>query len=232
MREDITTIPINDLFRPKNGCPICRMEEMLEKNYVSFIVGDAMMEPNIRIETNRKGFCHRHFSKMFTNGQKLPNALILESHLKSIMENVLPQKAGKPDKKALEKIEELSSSCYVCDRIDRDIHHLLSTVLSEYEKTEEFRALYREQPYICLNHYALIMRDATAKGGISSKNIKSFHEDTLALSKAYLAELKEDITYFCSMFDYRNAGNNDFGKSIDAIERSIEYLTKEKPTSQ
>ena len=64
MKENITTIPINDLFKPKNGCPLCRMEEMLEKTYVDFIVGDAMMEPNIRIETNKKGFCHRHFSKI------------------------------------------------------------------------------------------------------------------------------------------------------------------------
>lgn len=229
MRENITTIPINDLFKPKNGCPICRMEEMLEKNYVEFIVGDAMMEPNIRIETNKKGFCHRHFSKMFAAGQKLPNALILESHLKAVLTEVLPKKAGsKPDKKALEKIEELNSSCYVCDRIDRDIHHLISTVLSQYEKDEQFRELYREQPYVCLNHYALIMRDAGARGGISSKNIKAFHEDTFNLTQKHLSQLKDDITHFCSMFDYRNRGG-DFGKSKDAIERSVEYLTKEKP---
>ncbi len=229
MKENITTIPINDLFKPKDGCPICRMEDMLEKTYVDFIVGDAMMEPNIRIETNRKGFCHRHYSKMFAAGQKLPNALIMESHLKSIIENVLPEKPGsKPDKKALEKIEELNRTCYVCDRIDRDIHHLLSTVLSEYVKSDEFRELYRAQPFLCLNHYALIMRDAMGRGGIKSKNMADFHRDTYNLTKNYLSSLKEDTTYFCSMFDYRNRGG-DFGKSKDVIERNIEYLTKEKP---
>ncbi|MCR5652808.1 MAG: DUF6062 family protein [Ruminococcus sp.] len=229
MKENITTIPINDLFKPKKGCPLCRMEEMLEKNYVNFIVGDAMMEPNIRIETNKKGFCHRHFSKMFASGQKLPNALILESHLKAVMTEILPKKGtAKPDKKALDKIEQLSKSCYVCDRIEKDMNHLISTVLSEYEKSEEFRQLYREQPYICLNHYALIMRRASAKGGVNSKNIKAFHEDTYNLTKNRIAELKDDITYFCSMFDYRNRGK-DFGKSKDAIERSIEYLTRKKP---
>ena len=229
MRENITTIPINDLFKPKDGCPLCRMEEMLEKNYVEFIVGDAMMEPNIRIETNKKGFCHRHFSKMFSVGQKLPNALILESHLKAVLTEVLPKKGNtKPDKKTLDKIEKLSRSCYVCDRIERDMVHLISTVLSEYEKREDFRTLFREQPYICLNHYALIMRQASGKGGISSKNIKNFHEDTYNLTRNKLSSLKDDITHFCSMFDYRNRGK-DFGNSRDAIERGIEYLTKEKP---
>ena len=77
MKETICTIPINDIFMPKCGCPFCRMESMLEEQYVKFITGDAMMEPNIRIETNKKGFCHRHFSQMFEKGQKLPNALIL-----------------------------------------------------------------------------------------------------------------------------------------------------------
>ena len=229
MKENICTIPINDLFKPKDGCPICRMEEMLEETYVDFIVGDAMMEPNIRIETNRKGFCHRHFSKMFSAGQKLPNALIMESHLQEIIDTILPKKAGsKPDKKALEKIEELNKTCYVCDRIESDIHHLLATVFAEYQKTDEFRSLYREQPFICLNHYALIMRDATGKRGVGSKYMSDFHADTYALTKNYLLSLKEDTSYFCSMFDYRNRGG-DFGKSKDVIERNIEYLTKEKP---
>ena len=56
MKETICTIPINDIFMPKCGCPFCRMESMLEEQYVKFITGDAMMEPNIRIETNKKGF--------------------------------------------------------------------------------------------------------------------------------------------------------------------------------
>ncbi len=226
MKENICTIPINDLFKPKNGCPICRMEEMLEETYVDFIVGDAMMEPNIRIETNEKGFCLRHFTKMFKAGQKLPNALIMESHLKSITENILPKKAGsKPDKKSLDKIKTLRESCYVCDRIEHDIHHLLATVFSEYQKSEEFRELYRTQPFICLNHYEFILRDAMGKRGVGSKFMKQFNEDTYNLTKKYLLDLKEDTSYFCSMFDYRNRGK-DFGKSKDVIERNIEYLTK------
>ena len=81
MKETIATIPVNDLFAPKDGCPFCRMERMLEEQYCEFVTGDAMMEPLIRIETNKKGFCNRHFTRMTQVGQKLPNALILESHL-------------------------------------------------------------------------------------------------------------------------------------------------------
>ena len=229
MKETICTIPINDIFAPKDGCPICRMEAMLEEQYVNFITGDAMMEPNTRIQTNKKGFCHRHFSQMFEVGQKLPNALILESHLQEIIDKHRPKKLkGKPDKKQLEAIKEELNSCYVCDRIKSDMHHFMATIFVEWAKGEEFRKLYNEQPYICLKHYSFVMETATAKGGIPSKHLAQFHEETAALTKNYLMSLKEDISYFCSMFDYRNRGK-DWGTSIDAIERSIEFLTGEKP---
>jgi hypothetical protein len=201
------------------------MEKMLEEQYVRFITGDAMMEPNIRIETNKKGFCHRHFSQMFEVGQKLPNALILESHLQEIIDNYMPKKLkGKPDKKQLDGIKKELDSCYVCDRIESDMHHFMSTVFVEWAKGEEFRALYNEQPYICLKHYSFIMDSAMSKGGISSKLLPEFYAETAGLCKNYLLSLKADITHFCSMFDYRSKGQ-EWGTSKDAIERSIAYLT-------
>ena len=161
MKETIVTIPINDLFAPKDGCPLCRMERMLEDQYCEFVTGDAMMEPSVRVETNKTGFCHRHFSKMTRVGQKLPNALILETHLLEIMEKYLPQKAAKPDKKQLDALDEMLGSCYVCNRIERDMHHLMATVFAEWAKGGEFRQTYRDQPFICLNHYRLIMTAAS-----------------------------------------------------------------------
>ncbi|MEE1218473.1 MAG: DUF6062 family protein [Ruminococcus sp.] len=229
MKETICTIPINDIFMPKDGCPICRMEAMLENQYVNFITGDAMMEPSIRIETNKKGFCHRHFSQMFEKGQKLPNALILESHLQEIIDNFMPKKLkGKPDKKQLEGIRTLENSCYVCDRIKSDMYHFMATVFVEWAKGEEFRKLYNEQEFICLKHYSFVMDDAMAKGGVPSKYMADFYAETAGLTKKYLESLKGDITHFCSMFDYRSRGQ-EWGTSIDAIERSIAFLTGEKP---
>lgn len=207
------------------------MEAMLEQQYVQFITGDAMMEPSIRIETNEKGFCHRHFSQMTEKGQKLPNALILESHLQEILDKYMPKKAkGKPDKKRLEAIKKELSTCYVCDRIKADMHHFMATIFVEWAKSGEFYKLYNEQPFICLKHYSFVMDCATGKNGISSKQISDFYAETTALAKNYLETLKEDITHFCSMFDYRNQ-DGDWKNSKDSIERSIEFLTGEKPKS-
>ena len=57
MRSDICSIPVEEVFEPKEGCPVCRMRDMLEKRMADYITGAAMMEPEIRKVTNQKGFC-------------------------------------------------------------------------------------------------------------------------------------------------------------------------------
>lgn len=222
MKETICTIPINDIFNLHDGCPFCRMYEMLENQYATFITGSAMMEPNTRVATNKKGFCPRHFEKIVEVGKRLPVALILETHLAHIGDEILPKKAGKPDKKALAKVEEISESCYICDRIQFDIEHFLQTVFVEWANSPEFRELYKAQDFICLRHYAQVMKYANMK--MPSKHLAAFHEDTLALTRNYLNTLKEDTTHFCRMFDYRSRGG-DWGNSRDAIERDVKFLS-------
>ena len=37
MREDICSIPISEIFEPKDGCPFCRMRDMLEDRMATYI---------------------------------------------------------------------------------------------------------------------------------------------------------------------------------------------------
>ncbi len=62
MRESILTIPINEVFEPREGCPICAMRNTVEQHICEYIMGAAMMEPDVREETNALGFCHTHFN--------------------------------------------------------------------------------------------------------------------------------------------------------------------------
>ena len=56
MRDDICTIPVSEVFEVNDGCPICRMKKTVEDHIIDYIMGAAMMEPDVRIETNKKGF--------------------------------------------------------------------------------------------------------------------------------------------------------------------------------
>ena len=227
MREDITTIPINDVFEPHDGCPLCRMRDMLEERSTVYITGAAMMEPDVRIKTNEKGFCYRHFSMMLKCGTRLSNALILESHLDKIKTEFIPKDVkGKPDKKKIAAIRALQKSCFVCEQVEWGMAHMYQTIFSSYATDSEFKKLYNSQQFICMEHYAGLMTAAMNRG-ISAKVLPEFYADTSRLAGGYLEVLKNDVTHFCSMFDYRSKGQ-DWGNSKDAIERSIEFLTSER----
>ena len=89
MRERIYTIPVNMAFEKKCGCPFCTLENELEHNEVDSIMGASMMEPDIRIQTNKLGFCNRHFNMMFGMKNRLGLGLILESHLDKLSKESL-----------------------------------------------------------------------------------------------------------------------------------------------
>lgn len=224
MREDICTIPISEVFEPRDGCPICRMRNTLENRVTEYITGAAMMEPDVRIVTNRMGFCYDHFAMMLHKGSRLSNALILESHLKEIGKQImrLEDKKSIPGKKELAMADELAHSCFVCERIEWAMTRMFDTIYRLWQSEEEFRTLYAQQPYLCIPHYVQLMKGAGK--GVPRKQQDAFVRATAEIAGRYLKELQADVTHFCSMFDYRNNGG-DWGNSKDSIERAICYLT-------
>ena len=220
MRDDITSIPISEVFEPKEGCPICRLRDMLEERSVTYITGAAMMEPDVRIETNKKGFCRYHYGQMLENSKQLTIALILQSHLAQIVKdgvaNVPVGKKAKQHKK---------DTCFVCEKLERNMEHIVANVCILWEKEKEFRNLYSEQPYICLNHCRELV---AASDKISKKNRKEFQKVTEKLTVDHLVELAGDLKHFCDMFDYRSNGEEEWGNSKDSVERTVHFLTTRK----
>ena len=225
MKPNICTIPITDLFSETDGCPICRMHRMLEEQYVEYITGAAMMAPDVRIITNKTGFCHRHFSMMVNTGPRLSNALLLQTHIDEQRKLVFPKKMTDPaSKQNIAAIAELKKTCYVCDRIDHDVLHLLRTVYTQFGQDPEFRKQFRAQDYICLNHYSLIMTASNAhKKAMDKRTWSDFYEAVNTLSKKYMDTLYDDVTHFTTMYDYRNQGG-DYKNSKDSIERTVKFI--------
>lgn len=225
MRQDICSIPISEIFEPKDGCPFCRMRDMLEDRMATYITGAAMMEPDVRIETNRLGFCKTHFDMILERGSRLSVALILESLLDEVDKDML--KPGLATKKLLSRAKERDESCFVCENIEKNMTHLSLTVLKLWQEEAEFRQLYSAQTHICIPHYYSVLKTASEK--MNRKNLPIFAKETARLCSDYMAEVKKDITHFCRMFDYRNAGG-DWGNSRDSIERAIAFLSAREVT--
>lgn len=225
MRESILTIPISEIFEPKTDCPICRMRNMLEQRTVEYIMGAAMMEPDVRIETNRLGFCKTHFEQMQGQKNRLSLALMLQTHLQQVERDILAKKGLFETKNAKKKrLSDVNTDCFVCSKVDWGMEMLMVTLFEMYSKSADFRKLFKEQEMLCLPHYDLLLSLAPEK--CDKKLVKEFETDAQSLARKYIETLIEDVSKYCSMYDYRNSGADaDWGNSRDSIERAIKYLT-------
>ena len=225
MRESILTIPINEIFEPKEGCPVCRMRDILEKRTVEYIMGAAMMEPDVRIETNKLGFCYTHFSQMLKQKNRLSLALMLQTHIETLNRDALAKRSIlEPRAKKQKSLLKQTESCFVCSKVEGAMQRLLTTVFDMYQNSRDFRALFAEQEYLCLPHCELLCREA--EENMDKRTRPDLEDACLKLASEYSKTLYEDVTHFCNMFDYRNSGADaDWGNSRDSIERAIKFLT-------
>lgn len=225
MRESILTIPISEIFEPKCDCPICTMRNTLENHTTEYIMGAAMMEPDVRIETNHLGFCHEHYSQLLKCKNRLSLALMLQTHLETLNKNVFAKKGLFESKaKKIRALSQSNSTCFVCSKVEWAMERLMVTVFDMYENSEEFRRLFAEQEYLCMPHCEMLIN--LAKEKMNKRYAPDFIDTCTKLAKKQIEILYDDVSHFCSMFDYRNSGADaDWDNSRDSIERSIKFLT-------
>ncbi|MEE0945669.1 MAG: DUF6062 family protein [Acutalibacteraceae bacterium] len=224
MREDICTIPVSEVFEENDGCPMCRMYNTVQERIIEYIMGAAMMEPEIRMVTNQKGFCYKHYSKMFGRKGRLQLALMLESHIDEINREILSDKLMRSNKSKGEKARRITDSCFVCEKIEWGISRMIETVYRSYETDMDFRRMFNGQEMFCMPHFELLV------SGADKKKMKNYYcefvKNLTHITQEYSRTLHEDVKHFCSMYDYRNSGKDaDWGDSKDSVERTINFLT-------
>ena len=178
-----------------------------------------MMEPDIRIMTNKEGFCKTHYDMMFTRKNRLGMALTLESHLEELKGDL--KTGGLIPSKPHKRIAELECNCYVCRKIDFNFKHMIETVVFLWEKDEEFRKKLDAQPYFCLPHYRMLLE--YGKDRLGKKKFPEFEKACAAVVNAYIHKLGDDVSWFCKKFDYRY-DQEPWYDSKDAVERAMKFL--------
>ena len=133
MRESILTIPINEVFEPREGCPICSMRNTVAQNISEYIMGAAMMEPDVRMETNRLGFCHTHFNSLLKQNNRLSLGLMLNTYLGTLRGQIFENKSIFFTKGAkAKKCSEIENTCFVCSKVECGLELIMDTVLTKF----------------------------------------------------------------------------------------------------
>ena len=221
------TIPVNEAFEksaedPACGCPLCTLYRKLEEDELDLILGASMMEPSVRIQTNKSGFCRTHYDLMFTRKNRLGMALTLESHLAELKGEIRDRGfGGGLGNKPIKRIGELESTCYVCDRIQNNFEHMVDTAVYLWERDPDFAPKLKAQPYFCLPHYRMLLQYGQKRLG--KKRVGEFAAQCAKVVEDYMAELEKDVSWFCKKFDYRYDAEPWYN-SKDAVERAFKFL--------
>jgi hypothetical protein len=251
LKERIYTIPVNEAFREDCECPMCLLEKNLENDALEYTLGPSMMEPDSRIETNKKGFCGMHFSKLY-NMQKnrLALGLIIDTHLmeqngviKKMYEESLPLmkkeaasgmmetviRSIKKTKSAtanfiksmVEKLSQLEKTCTICEKIEWNMEKFTDVILYLYFKEPDFRNLFLEKKGFCLRHLKKLLEG-------SMKYLREHQRATFVMALmqmeiVHMDRIKEEVNWFTQKFDYKNE-KAPWKNSRDAIPRSIEKI--------
>ncbi len=227
MAEKLYTIPVNEAFDADCECPVCLMHKSLETNAIDYTMGPSYMEDDVRMATNKLGFCEKHIKQLYGKQNRLGLALMLISHMDRANEELARYKNKNTKGGFFKKAEEsplkayysqLEESCFVCDRIENTFDRYIATIFYMFEREEDFVKKFAASKGFCMKHYILLAEKADSE--LSSKKAAEFRE---LLNKLYfdnIQRVKEDLQGYIDKFDYRNA-DKPWGNSKDALLRAI-----------
>ena len=229
MKEQLYTIPVNDAFNEPCECPLCKIYDNLEQESIDFMLGPSYMEDDIRMETNKTGFCTKHIKQLYDRQNRLGIALMLHTHMKHTGEHIEKMAKscnsskkslfGKKEKSPLiDYIKEIENSCYICNRIENVFDRYIKTVIHCYTHDDDFKKKFNESKGFCTKHYGMLYE--YAEKTLNSSALNNFISD---LNDIYINNFKrvtDGLEWFIDKFDYKNE-NEPWKNSKDAIQRSI-----------
>lgn len=237
MKETIYTIPINEAFDTKCSCALCSIENRLENEEIEYTLGPAMMEPDFRINSNKKGFCKVHYDSLLKNSKALPLALVLQTHIQQQNKNIFSEKVEKVSKGSLLKkqcaeinsakkitqhINSMESSCVICERTQDTMNRYFDNLIYMWKTQEDFRKKFASQEGFCIPHFAKLL--TYAMDGLNEKDFKEFYHTIINMQENSQNQIYEDISEFTMLFDHNNKSTPSENVK-HSIRRSIKKVS-------
>ena len=244
MKEQLYTIPLTDAFKAGDECPFCYIERNVEQDALDFVLGPqaSYMQDHVREETDKAGFCRKHYKMMFEYGETLANALVLETRMKFLLKEMRKEikNYGTTSKVALKDklrkdvsstvdsnnvsrwIHEKEDSCYICNHVKRNYERYIATFFFLYKKNDkEFVDLVKNGKGMCMHHLADVLDAAPLY--LNEKEQKELREILLPQMEANMERVLEDIEWLEKKFDYRYK-DAEWKNSRDAVQRAMQKI--------
>ncbi len=246
MRYHIDTIPIWDAAKKDGECLLCALERKTELGEADRYLGASVMEPDVRVRVNAKGFCRKHHAMLYTMSNRLGHALMLESHTIETRERLEKAYAelGKAASalsaatlgdrltgkakvsveavvKTAKQIQEIGDGCVMCETIRENMLRYLHTFFHLYKSDTEFKRKFLGGKGVCVPHLGQLLEVAAEE--LNPKELAEFVTSLTKNEKENLDRIQEDISWFIKKFDYRYE-KDDWKNSKDAVERTVNKM--------
>lgn len=229
MKERIYSIPLTDALNENCGCIMCTLEKNLEHDAIEYFMGASKMEPDVRIMTNKKGFCRRHLHMMEESGSPLGLAIMLDTHLEELRGRLTKKGKGglfaakKAAAAVADELQSIIDGCVVCDKLSSHVFDAAANLVYLWDKEADFRKKLETSKGLCLPHMLLVLKAAASE--LSGKRLEEFTDFLINTQSDRLEVLNEDVNWFTKKFDFNNK-DADWKNSKDAVPRAVNTLVK------
>lgn len=230
MKERIYSIPLTDALDENSDCVMCALENKLENDAVEYFMGASKMEPDVRIMTNKKGFCRRHLHMMEQSGSPLGLALMLDTHIEELRSRLDKRSsagglfaAKKNVDAVIDELTKIIDGCAVCDKLGSHLFDAAANLVYLWDKEPDFRKKLEQSKGLYLPHMLLVLKAARTE--LSGKRLDEFVNFIVNGESEKLAVLNEDVNWFTRKFDFNNK-DADWKNSKDAVPRAVNKLVK------
>jgi len=252
MKDTIYTIPVTEAFNKDCECPMCILEMEAETKYLEYFLGASLMDPQHRIETNTRGFCQRHFEKLYNMRENhLGLSLMTSTHLEEQNRNIGKlYYAQKTDiaksaqasilkktsriitsrknaaetfiDKLIKYMENTQNTCAVCDKLEFTMDRYVDVILYLFFEEKDFRKTFISKKGFCLKHLKCLLYGIQKYLSPQRKAYILSHLMDMQLEN--MERLSKELDWFSKKFDYRNH-DKPWGNSKDALFRVIRKLS-------
>lgn len=239
MKEELFTIPVNEALEADGECLFCTLNKKLESDILNYVMGPSYMEEDIREETDKTGFCEKHYSQIYNAQNRLGAALILETHLRQIRKDlsvILKKEVEGFNKKksiftkkdefspAQDYIDNINDSCYACRRMDARMDSYIDTFFYLWKREPEFCDKIMNSKGFCIKHFSMLLE--VGRNKLTTQSYQEFLSKITDLELHNLDIIQNDIDWFVQKFDYRYK-DEPWKNSKDAVSRTILKLSSE-----
>ncbi|MEI8096189.1 MAG: DUF6062 family protein [Spirochaetales bacterium] len=251
MKYELDTIPVWDALRADTECALCLLERRSRTNALRYFLGPAVMVPEVRVQTNERGFAPHNLRLLSKDANKLGLALLTHTRLKGLRAKLavqakpaageaarlaaktgpmaaLANKSGLRDKVAglANFIRQQEMHCLIDEKVSDDLARYAFTLVALWKDDGEFLKAWQTGKGLCLHHAPGVLDMAAEQ--LDGPRLGAFLIGFLELQDRNLARVEHDVLSFTQTFDSTHS-HEITGRTEGALDRALQKTAGEFP---